>query len=345
MQKSPINTNPYGVYRGIAAEDKEENSTILLVIVPELMPNATSGVIGAGITDESIKLQTRDGKAISSSVTSANHIVATWDGISNSRVPPSVRKGEPVEVWRTEGQDKYRWRATGSARDFRSTDRVQIEVGAIDPKKQGVEKSDDNTYSAYLDSVNKKVGMRTSKANGEAAAFTLEADLAAGTFYISDDSEGVGNRIFLDTGTVSGKPAFQVNLTTGTTLKFDDKDVFLKVPGGFFVDIGERAVINSPLTVINTAKKGTIIVNAMSIVLNSGKDIILTAGGVIGLNSVATKIGGVLVAAAARIANAVKGPAGADYKAASISDPLKSQVKDASNTADTTMSFPPYRNP
>lgn len=331
---------PYLVHEGFAAEDLAPESIALAVICPELLPNSASGTVGAGITTGATKLKDRDGGAISSPQTTANHIIATWDGASNSRTPPMVRKGEPVEVFKRANQDKFYWRATGSGRGFRTTDRIQVEVGATDPTKPGTDKDDNNTYSAYLDSHNKKVGIKTSQANGEAAAFWLEADLEAGHFFISDNSEDPGNRIFLDTGAVSGVPTFQVNLTSGIVLKFEKDNAFIKIPKMLQIDAGERIVMNSPLTVFNISKAGAVIINAASVAINGAKDVVLTAAA-IGLNG-ATKVSGVLAAASARIANAVKGGVSGSYSPATVSRPQDTPVSMPSNSPDTSTSGVPY---
>jgi hypothetical protein len=270
-------------------------------------------------------------------------LVATWEGDSNHRSPPLVRKGEPVEIFKRNNQDKYYWRPSGRGRDFRSTDRVSIEISARDPKKPGVEIDDTNTYSAYLDSENKRVGFKTSKANGEVAAFSMEVDLKAGTLYITDDTKEPGNRIFLDTGVESGKSIFQVNLSTGSTFKLEDKDAFIKIPGMLQIDAGDRIVMNSPLTVFNISKKGVIIFNAAHIAFHAVKDFVVACG-IIGLNG-ATKIGGVLAASRAKIGEAVKAPVSGEYKPADIDRPEETPVKVPSNSADANMAGTPYRAP
>lgn len=332
---------PYLIHSGNAAEDLKDNSVVLEIICPELSPNAMTGTVGAGITSGATKLKDRDGNLITSQVTTANHIVATWEGASNQRYPPMVRKGEPVEVYKVADQDKYYWRTTGKGRSFRTTDRLYFEIGAIDPNKPGTEKTDENTYSAYLDSDQKKVGFRTSKANGEAMALKMEADLAAGTFYISDDSDSPGNRIYMDMGTVSGVPTFQINLTSGIVFKFEKDNAFIKIPKKLEIDVGERIVFNSPLTVFNINKAGTFIVNAANVTINGAKDIVLAAAA-IGLNG-ATKVGGVFVAASARIANAIKGSASGEYNGATVSRPQESPVSTPSNSPDTSMDGIPYK--
>jgi len=341
MVTNPTRTIPKMSYEGQAAEDIEPNSVVLKIICPELTPNVTQGSLGAGISNSTATLKNRDGGTINVPVVNTNHVVATWDGSSNMRYPPMVRKGEPVKVYKYANQDKYFWSTTGKGRDFRTTDRVVFEVAAIDPEKPRSEKDDTNTYSAYLDSHDQKVGFKTSQANGEVTALSMMGDLKEGTFHLSDNTPGVANRIFLDSGAKSGVPVIQLNLSSGAVIKMEGDNIYIKVPKKLFIDVGERFIINSPLTIFNISKVGTVIINASSVAVNAVKSFVVSAA-TIGLNG-ATKVGGVFVAASARIANAVKGSAGSEYTPASVSRPIESPVTEGSNSPDTSMSGIDYK--
>ena len=343
LPKKPIRLNPYTVYQGVAAEDLSKDSLTLKVICPELLPQTASGTVAAGIVEGNVRLKDRDGNPITSSYTTANHIVATWEGRSGLRYPPLIRQGEPVEVYKIANQDKFYWRETGRGRDFRKTDRVHVEIGASDPSKPGVTKDDTNTYSAYLDSIDKKVGFKTSQANGEVTAFSLEADLTQGTFHLSDNSDDPKNRLFLDTGAVSGQPAFHINLNSGATFRLEGDNLFIKIPGKMMIDVGERVIINSPLTIFNLNKTGTFILNAANVTFNSAKDFIVAAGNVVGLSAASTKISGVLNAAAIKSSTIVKGVFGTMYQGASIRRPEDTPPTLTNNNADTDISGIPYR--
>lgn len=343
MVNTPTRVNPEMSYEGFAAEDLEKDSVVLKVICPELSPQATQGTVGAGITTGTVKLKNRDGGVINTPIASSNHIVATWGGSSNMRYPPMIRKGEPVKLYTVANQDKFYWKATGKGREFRTTDRVHFEVGASPPDKPGQEKDDSNTYSAYLDSDAKKVGFKTSQANGEVAAFSMEANLEKGTFHLSDNNPNVKNRIFLDTGSVSGVPVIQLNLSSGATIKMQGEDVFIKVPKKLLIDVGDRFVINSPLTIFNLSKTGTVIINAVDVTINAAKSLV-TAAASIGLNG-ATKVGGVLKASQAKVSNLVKGAVSGEYSGASVSRPEEGPVTNSSNSPDTDMTGPNYTVP
>jgi hypothetical protein len=252
-----------------------------------------------------------------------------------------VRKGEPVELYKSGDQDKFYWRATGRGRDFRTTDRVHLEVGATDPTKPGVTKDDTNTYSMYMDSHNQKIGLKTSKVNGEKMAVAMDIDLKNGLIRLSDDSTEPGNRLLFD---MTSNPIFHLNLSTGATFRMDGKDLLIKMPGKILLSGQDRIVLDSPLTVLNRSQAGVVIINAASVALNAAKDAVVTAGNVIGLNSASTKVSGFLIAATVRTTNAIKGALGSVYKAASVSQAADGSVSQANNSADTSTAGSPYKS-
>ena len=338
-----ISQTPYTVYSGIAAEDLMAGSQTLAIICPELLPGSAYGTVAAGVTTGTIKLQDRDGNAISQTINTANHIVATWEGDTNKPEPPFIRKGEPVDVLKRANQDKFTWRENGRGRSYRTTETHRTEVAATNPNNPGQVKDDTNTYSTYVDSVNQVIGFKSSKANGEACGMSAHFDLKKGTWYVTDDAKEPGNRVFMDTGSVSGTPVFQVNLETGLALKLEGDHAFLKIPKSFQIDCGERFIINSPLMVFNLNKTGYFFINAASVAINTASDFVVSAGTVIGLNALSTKISGVLVAGGARIANAIKGAFGSTYSPSTISNPTKDSAVASTNSADTSTSGTPYQ--
>jgi hypothetical protein len=211
---------------------------------------------------------------------------------------------------------------------------VVFQVSATDPTKPGTANDDTNSYTAYLDSHSKKVGFKTSSVNGEAVGMAVEADLDNGTFCITDNGKSPGNRIYLDTGAKSGSPKFQVNIQSGATFLFDNEHCIIKVPKGIIIQSGERVVIDSPLTVLNIAKTGSVIINAGSFALNTVSDAVFAVGGVIGLNAIATKVMGTLVSGATRVAKLAKGSLGGAYQPVTLSDPLEGSVSNANNSSD-----------
>lgn len=332
----------YKFEQGIAVEDLADDSIILKIASPHMTPGAFKGTLGSGITELNIFLKDRDGNPIQTTATTANHIVASWEGGSNVKYPPLVRKGEPVEYYKVGDQDKYYWRATGRGKVFRKTDRVYIEVPATDPSKDTSEEKDEtNTYSAYLDSDQKRVGFKTSKKNGEVVAMVMEADLEKGTLIISDDSGGPNNRIFLDTGKVSGTPVIQFNLNNGSMVKMEGEDLIMKVKGRIAIKSEDRIILDAPLVLLNIQKVGSVVINAASVYLNAAADIISSAGGVLGLNAAATKVSGFFAAGAARLESLTKGPSGSEYSGGGVSgDGITGDVSSSTNSSDTSPGTP-----
>ena len=333
-------TSPYTVYAGVAADDLSSDNQELRVNSPDLTPDVIGGGIGAGITKSITTLKDRDGNTISAQTNTANHVVATWEGSSNSTVPPMVRRGEPVEVFRRSNQDKWYWRATGRGSAFRTTDRIYMHVAATDPTKPGEERTDDNSYHLYADSDKGLIGFKSSAVNGEACRFTGEVNTKSGTFVISDDSTSPGNRIVLKSGVGGDAPFCQINLSSGITLKLEGDNFYLDVPGSININAKNRILFNSPIIAIGITAATDIIINGASVAINSAKDVVLNATRAIGINAVATKVGGAFVMGQARVAALFKGSAGSDYTPATLSDPISGSVSEPSNSPDTTMTVP-----
>lgn len=329
-------------YDGIAAEDLADGSNELKIIVSDITPHVLSGTLGAGITTNSTSIQDRDGSVLNTSVTTANHIVATWEGAPNRRYPGIVRKGEEVHVFRKSGQDRWQWREKGGGRDFRTTDRIVHEVSATDPTKPGVPNDDTNSYTIGMDSDKGIIFLKTSKANKEPVAWSIEVNTKTGVLHITDDAQSPGNRIVLDTGATSHAPVFQVNLSTGAALQIEGENAYLKVPKNIQIVSGERIVLDSPLLIFNKSAKGTVIINAATVAVTATAGFLVKSA-LVGLDAASTKLTGIIIAAGGRIANLVRGPVGGGYSMPTVSDPNSGPARGGSNSADTGMSGTPYQ--
>lgn len=332
--------SPYTVWDAVAADDVDPKSTILKVISPTFTPFSVSGTLDAGITKSTVELTDKDGNSVSANVSTANHIVATWGGKSGHAEPPLIAKGEPVELYRYNGQDKFYWRETGLGSAYRKTDRVSLRLAATDPTKPAQERTDDNSWRLYANTDSKIFGIETSKVNGEVCRMAIKGDMSKGTLYITDDSDNDGNKncLVFDTGAVSGTPSVHIGLTTGVTFRMEGKNLMIEVPETMIVKTGKSLIFNSPLTMFNTSTTGVFIVNALNASIKTAGSFVVTAGSVIGLNSIATKVAGVLVAGATRLASLARGGAGSSYTGVSSSDPVNGTVTNPTNSADTDTS-------
>ena len=355
--QNAVRRTPYSFHSAVAAADIEENSQVLMVICPELMPHTTNGDVAAGNMTTTTKLKTPSGTTTTADNTIVNYLTATWEGQSFCRYPPMIRRGETVEVYRLANQDKLYWRTNGRGRNFRTTDRLYMEISATatNSPNSGTntsstpdgEKNDDTTYSFYMDSIKKVVGFKTSMVNGEACRFAGEFDLVSGMFSISDNPDNsssnagessVGNRLFMDTGAKSGTPMFQVNIGSGGTIMLKGDDGYIKIPKRFFIDVGERTVFNSPLTFINRDTSGFIFVKARSMVFDIAKDLVSNIGNVFGVNAPSSKFSGNIVAGNIRAISFIGGVVGALYKSITCSNMDSSGAVQNNNTPDADYS-------
>jgi len=334
-------TAPVSVYRGVAVEDLKPGSKILKISCPELLMGVTAGSVDAGIAKGAVSLRNRDNKPISAQITSANHIVAVWDGQSNQQTPPQIKRGEAVDVLKQRDTDKFTWSSAGLGRDVRRTDAHVIEVAARNTKSTETKELDDtNSYGVRIDSENKIIMLKTSKDNGEVCAFNATFNTATGEFYLSDDSESPGNRIYLNVGANGGTPIFQVNLKSGTTLNFAGDNGSIVVKDKLEIKAGKRIVIDSPLFVLNVAKAGSVIINAANVAINASGSAVLAAAA-LGLNG-ATKVKGAFLAASAKISSLSKGAVTGGYDGVAVGDPIKGQPSTPGNSPDTDTSGSQY---
>ena len=333
--------NPYTVYRGIAAQDLVRDSKLLYVICPELLPHSVYGDLAPGKEKATLSTKGRDGTQINTNITSANHLEATWAGESFLRYPPMIKKNEPVEIFHNMDDEKLYWRTSPFGQSSRTTDRLCFTVSAS-PTNTDPSKTDAQSYSAEINTIDQTIEFRTSQANGEAAKFRFKADMKKGLWYSTDGASeedvDTANRVFMDTGATSGHPCYQFNLKTGVCLQMLDKDLHIKVPGKFFIDVTDRTIFNTPLFLFNPTGGGNIIANMENITVNVAKDVIAAIGGVFGVTASSTKFSGVVIAAAFRGLDFIYGAVGGLYAGMTINNETVGDPKIPDNDSDTDIS-------
>mgnify|MGYP001390395366 CR=1 FL=1 len=333
--------NPYTVYQGTAAADLIRDSKLLYVICPELMPHSTQGDLAPGKETATLTTKNRSGTAVHTNITTANHLEATWAGESFLRYPPMIKEGEPVDVWLNMDDEKVYWRTSPFGQSSRTTDRLCFAVSAS-PTNTDPSKTDEQTYSAEINTIDQTIEIRTSQANGEASAFRFKADLKNGqwssTDDVSDSNTGTANRVFMDTGATSGHPCYQVNLKTGVCLQMLDKDLHVTVPGKFFINVEDRTIFNTPFFLFNPDGGGTVIANVASLTVNVAKDAIASIGGVFGVSASSSKFSGVVIASAFRGLDFLYGAVGKIYTGATIGNPTLGDPQIPNNDSDTDIS-------
>lgn len=138
------------------------------------------------------------GKAYQSKVETGSTVTAKWLNEDSNRItPPQLMKGETVHLYRFNGDETFYWKPTNQHMNKRVQE-VVVEAYAAKPKEAAKEETPTNIKNSYtrtVDTANGLMEMRTSKANGEKAAWTVQMNGKDGKLVISD---GDGNFIQID---------------------------------------------------------------------------------------------------------------------------------------------------
>lgn len=184
-----------------------------------------------------IKGNTEKSKAIKSA-----NITAKWlnFGISNRATPPTVYKGETVILFRYEEEDTYYWTTLFNEPRLRKLEEAVYyysDVNSNEPKKEA---TPDNSYTFYISTKQKIIGMSTSKSDGEAVKYKVTFDLKKSRFDLEDDRD---NRITIQ------------SLENIITISSNGNSININGAAGI-IDISAKSLINiSAPTVICRGKK------------------------------------------------------------------------------------------
>ncbi len=191
----------------------------------DVIPIETNGFLDGAITNEDAILSTssqdRTGLQYQKSIRTSNSVTAMWyPGKANALMPPSIAKGEQVVIYRYADTDQFYWSAEGQSDHLRATDTISVGVSA---KGESNEKPLDgtNAYHLEMSSDKKTITLKTTKANGEAVAYTAQFNMESGFFEVNDDS---GNMIQLDSKTHS----LAMQSKSGSRVEINDKDITIE---------------------------------------------------------------------------------------------------------------------
>lgn len=215
---------------GRAIEDLPDDSSILKVTIINLLPGQEGGVASAE-SEAQTRSVTDLGITTSSSSTMANYIEAIYYGATNEKYPPSIRKGEQVEILQFGDSDRFYWRGMGRTPDLRTVDVRRIEVAAKPQTQANL--GDDNVYQVTLDSKQGFVQIKTSMANEEKARYVLKFDGKKGEVTLSDHTQNV---IYMNTE----RKEVMLSTASGATLRAIDKDVVIAAPRDVTITAGRN---------------------------------------------------------------------------------------------------------
>lgn len=316
-------------YIGRAAADLNSSGTTLQVLVPELTPAALNGTFAPGTTPVSVQMTNLSGGKISAAPTTANHIVAVWEGTSNHAYPPFVKAGEQVKIIQYGDSDRYYWQEMGRDRELRKLDRIRIEVSATPAANAA--KSDTNTYFLELDAVSGTVQIKTSKANSEPFAYGIRIDAKNGTIVISDDAGPTPNRIYLDSGINGGVPKVMLNNSANASLVLTGPDIVISAPRDILQIAGRQIIQTAPIATMNW-NIGSINGTALGVYSTESMVVRAPTFSVLG-NS---KITGLITTSGVRAGTYYTGAVGT-APASPITAPTTGTGKSGGNVPDTTV--------
>lgn len=172
---------------GYAAENRQQGSVTLEVMPAEIM-GYMQGELSSDVGVVESEGVDAEGRRYTVSVSVANTIKASWyPHATNLLIPPSIRRGERVELWQFADVDQYYWMPTGLDEALRRLDTYIIGISATRDETTKT-LSVENSYTMEFCSHTKAVTIRTSKADGEPYAYVVQLNGKDGKVLIEDDA-------------------------------------------------------------------------------------------------------------------------------------------------------------
>lgn len=191
MQMSVFTPYSYG----LAAENYDlENEGMLEVAPMEILP-----VMDGELSPDSVKLETKgvdeNGDVYETSIDLDTTLPCKWIGGGNSIIPPNVRRGERLMVYRLGNSSKFFWTTLGMDQNLRRLETIILAISGNPNNADQSEVNTDNSYFIEISTHKKLITAKTSMLNGEKAGYTLQLNTGEGTLNIEDDK---GNKLFWD---------------------------------------------------------------------------------------------------------------------------------------------------
>ena len=174
----------YGL--GRAANNKALNSREL-EITPIEQLSMLDGELVSLPFDSEVSGERADGSSYTSKVMLNAALTAMWLPLgTHRRMPPDIRRGERVFIYRYADTDQYYWKETGWDDHLRRLETVHLRISAT-PEQDADMDDPSNYYHLAISSHDKLIHLETSRANGEVAKYALQFNLAEGVVALSDD--------------------------------------------------------------------------------------------------------------------------------------------------------------
>lgn len=179
---------------GQAAENLTIGSRDLEVTPVEAL-NFLDGEIKSNPTPDTVSGVDAAGATTQTAVMSDNSLTATWLPLGGSlHMPPDIRRGERVIIWRFANLPTFYWTELGLDRKYRKLETATY-IWNASPDEADTAQTADNHYSVEVSTHKGTITLQTSKANKERTAYTVQFNPMEGKFTFMDD---LGQAVYID---------------------------------------------------------------------------------------------------------------------------------------------------
>ena len=221
---------------GLVIEDAIDNSFYIRVIPIEDQPYQDGKVEDCYFKDETKGVDAK-GEQWESKYLTTNALSARWlQNDSNRRTPPSIHKGEKVQLYRYADSEDIYWEDLGQDTKNRTTER-EVKAWSNKPKRDGEELDHTNSYFLEVDTKEGLITLKTNKNNSEPFAYTFQLQTKKGIFIFEDD---VGNNIYLD----SNKKEILLENQSKSFIQILDKDINITAVNNLNIKVGKDMTTN-----------------------------------------------------------------------------------------------------
>src|SRR5690606_39358245 len=164
---------------GYALTNREMKSKMIEVFLPE-QSSMRDGELIPGTTDLQYDMNDINQMTVSSKITTSNTIEAYWLPMGSwVAMPPSIRRGERVLVYRLGDTDVFYWKEMGLDEGLRRLDTIIIALSnTVDESTTHL--TFENSYWLEFSTLTKKIALVTNKSDGEPFAYQVYIDTKAG---------------------------------------------------------------------------------------------------------------------------------------------------------------------
>lgn len=210
---------------GMVAANKLRGSSVIEVTPIEVTP-LLSGELTDNVTEVELAGSDSLGQSYNVKSKMTASIQAHWIPMSdtNRLTAPDVRRGEVVAIYQFGDSDVYHWACLRDMHYLRRLETVTY-VFSADPNAPADPKAD-NCYYLEVSTHDGVVTFRTSKANGEPFAYTMQFNTKEGKVVLTDD---IDNYFTID----SEQNLLEMRSSGGSFMQILDKDITINAEGNY----------------------------------------------------------------------------------------------------------------